>query len=205
MHRLLVFMFCAMSAGVQAQTSAQSVSNPSTEAYWNVRLTDEQKLQSRLVESQTSIPDPTPALNTVVIQQYGFDNRALLQTVGSQNRLEATQHSNGNTADAVLVGTNNSLILNQTGSNNAINVGLTGNNNRYVLTQDGGDTANFQGLQQDNTRLELIQGSGNNSLRVDNSTLLKTPSGSGIPNLRIEQTGGASIIIQQGQAFGAQP
>lgn len=205
MQRFFLFILWAVSAGAQAQTSPQSTGSQSTDAYWNVALTDEQKLQSRLVESQVVIPDPTSALNTVVIRQNGVDNRALLQTVGNQNRLEAAQTSGNNAADAVLIGSNNSVLLNQTGGGNAITMDLTGTNNRYLITQDGGDTANLQGLQYDNTRLELLQGSGNNALTVDTTTLVKGPFSTGIPNLRVEQTGGASVIIQQGQAFGTQP
>lgn len=203
MHRLLVFVVCAVSAGAQAQTRSQSVVGQSTDAYWNIPLTAEQQLQSALVESQTSIADPTPAQNTVVVQQNGFNNQALLQAVaGTQNRLEATQTSNGNRADAILAGSNNSVILNQTGGGNVINFGLTGNDNRYMLTQDGGDTANLQGLQKDGSRLELLQGRGNNSFTVDNTALFTDPLSTGLPNLRIEQTGGASVTIQQGRVIG---
>ncbi len=203
MHRLLVYVLFAVSVGAQSQSRSQSVGGQSTDAYWNMPLTAEQRLQSALVESQTSIAEPTPSLNTVIIQQNGSDNRALLQAVaGMQNRLEATQTSNGNQAEAILAGSNNSVILNQTGGGNVINFGLTGNDNRYMLTQDGGDTANLQGLQKDGSRLELLQGRGNNSFTVDNTALFTDPLSTGLPNLRIEQTGGASITIQQGRVIG---
>jgi hypothetical protein len=195
-------MLCVAGIGVRAQTGT-STATRSADAYWNIPLTTEQKLQSVLVESQTVIPDPAAGLNSLVIQQDGAGNRATLQAItGSQNRLEAVQTGNGNGADAMLSGTNNSLIINQMGGGNAVNVDLAGNGNRYMLTQDGGDTANLYGLQKDNSQLELRQGSGNNSFTIDNSSLFKDPLSTGIPNLRIEQAGGASITVQQGRAIG---
>ena len=93
-------------------------------------------------------------------------------------------------------------MLLQTGGGNLISLGLTGSNNRFMLTQDGGDKAILQGLQKDNTHFELVQGSGNNTLVLDNSPLFKDPLSTGIPNLRIEQSGGASVIVQQGKLIG---
>ena len=58
--------------------------------------------------------------------------------------------------------------------------------------------ANLQGMNQTGGRFELRQGAGNNTFNTDNSSLFKDPYSNGIPNLRIEQTGGASITVQQG-------
>ena len=138
-----------------------------------------------------------------MLQQNGLGNQANLQTVaGTQSRLDVTQMNDGNVVNAVLSGFNNSVILSQTGGGNTINFGLSGTNNRFMLTQDGGDAATMVGLQKDNTRIELLQGSGNNSFTMDNSNLFIDPLSKGIPNLRIEQTGGASAIIQQGHIIG---
>ncbi|MBC8155020.1 MAG: hypothetical protein H7Z72_19170 [Bacteroidetes bacterium] len=201
MHYPLLVTFCVCCVTAQAQTGTAAINR--SDAYWNIPLSTAQTLQSVLVESQTGIPDPASASNTIVVQQNGFGNQATLQVIaGSQNRFEANQSGGGNGADAVLAGSNNSLVLNQTGGGNAINLGLSGNSNRFLVTQDGGDRATLQGQQKDNTRFELVQGSGNNSLTLDNSTLFKDPFGSGIPNLRIEQSGGASITVQQGKVIG---
>lgn len=202
MNHFFVFIFCAVGAGAQAQTTSSPTGNRS-DAYWNIPLTTEQKLQSVLSESQTVIFSQTTALNAIDVRQEGLANQATLQVIaGSQNRLEALQVSDGNNADAVLAGNNNTLIVTQTGGGNAINFTLSGNNNQYLLAQDGGDTATLQGLQKDDTRLELIQGSGSNSFTIDNSALFRDPFGSGVPGLRIEQSGGASITVQQGRVTG---
>jgi len=201
-RRLLIVLFCFACVGAQAQTTTAPLSN-TLDAYWNVPLSTSQKLQTVLVKSQMAIPDPLSASNTISLNQNGLDNRAVLQTMaGSQNRLDVNQFGNANNADAVLSGTNNSLILNQTGDGNRINIDLSGTNNRFMLTQNGGDTVNMQGLQKDNTRLELTQGSGNNSFTLDNSSLFVDPLSKGASNLRIEQSGGASVIIQQGRVIG---
>lgn len=202
MNRLLLIALCAFSATAQAQTGTVPAPTRS-DAYWNIPLTTEQKVQSVLVESRTVIPDPASVLNTALVQQNGAGNQATLQTLsGSQNRQEANQAGGGNSIETLLSGSNNSLILSQTGGGNQMSVGLTGNGNRFLLTQDGGDKAVLQGLQKDNTRFELVQGSGNNTLTLDNSPLFKDPLSTGIPNLRIEQSGGASVIVQQGKLIG---
>jgi hypothetical protein len=202
MNRLLVFLFCALCIGTQAQTVTAPLGN-SADAYWNVPLTASQKLQTVLVKSQTAIPDPSSAANTAVLNQQGLNNQAVVQTLGgTYNRLEVNQFNDRNTANAVLSGNNNSLIINQMGGDNSANVGLSGTNNRFMITQDGGDRVNMQGLQKDNTRLELIQGRGNNSFTLDNSTLFTDPLSKGIPNVRIEQSGGSAVTIQQGRVIG---
>ena len=202
MSRLLTVLFFSACIGAQAQTTTAPSGN-TLDAYWNIPLTSEQKLQTVLVKSQTVIPDPVSASSAINVNQMGMQNHTVLQTVaGTQNRLDVNQFGNANNADAVLSGTNNSLILNQTGDGNRINIGLAGTNNRFMLTQDGGDTVNMQGLQKDNTRLELSQGRGNNSFTLDNSSLLVDPLSKGAANLRIEQSGGSSVTIQQGRVIG---
>ena len=101
------------------------------------------------------------------------------------------QYNGYNYTDVMLSGVNNSVLLNQTGGNNSASFGLNGVNNRFTLTQDGGDRLQMQGLQQANTRLEITQGIGNNTLTIDNTSLFQNANGAGIPNLRIEQSGGA--------------
>ena len=196
---LFILFFGLMGVGVRAQTISSPPMNTS-EVYWNVPLPAEQKVQAVLVNSQTNIPDPASLSSTINLNQNGLNNHATAQTLsGSQNRLDINQFGSANAADAVLSGTNNSLILNQTGSGNVANLGLNGTNNRFLISQDGGDVVNMQGLQKDNTRLELSQGRGNNSFTLDNTSIFTDPLGKGVPNLRIEQTGGSAITIQQGR------
>lgn len=201
MNRFLTLLFCLALAGAHAQTTTADINQ--LDAYWNINLTKDQKLQTVLTESQTQIASPAAGLNTVVIQQNGNNNQARLTTTsGIQNLLSVSQANDGNVTDATLSGINNSLIIGQTGGSNTTNINLGGINNRFLLTQDGNDTINMLGLQKDNTRLELSQKSGANSFTLDNSNLLVDPLSKGIPNLRIEQSGGASITVTQGHIIG---
>ena len=201
MTRLLTLLFCLAGAGAYAQTTTTDINQ--LDAYWNINLTKDQKLQTVLTESQTQIASPAPGLNTVLVQQNGSNNQAALNTAaGIQNLLSVSQTNDGNITNASLSGANNSLIIGQTGGSNITNINLGGTNNRFLLTQDGNDTINMLGLQKDNTRLELSQKSGANSFTLDNSNLFVDPLSQGIPNLRIEQSGGASITVTQGRIIG---
>ncbi|GAB3773204.1 hypothetical protein GCM10028818_14410 [Spirosoma horti] len=197
MNAFFTLLLSTVCFVTQAQTADTGL-----DAYWNINLTKEQKLNTVLLESQTAISNPAAALNTITLQQNGIANQAILQTSGSQNLLEVSQFNNGNMTNATLSGLNNSLIIGQTGGGNMANIDLSGTNNRFLVTQDGGDRVNMLGLQKENTRLELTQGSGNNSFTLDNTTLFKDPLSQGIPNLRIEQSGGANVTIQQGKVIG---
>ncbi len=204
MNRLFTLVIClsGLAANAQQITSA-AASTTGTDAYWNIELTSSQKLTTVLVESVTQLQGPDSPANTVMLQQNGNNNQAIIQAPsGSNNLLQATQQNDGNVLNAVLSGNGNGLIVGQTGGSNQLNIDLTGSNNRFLLTQDGGDIANLQGLNQTGGRLELRQGAGNNTFNTDNSSLFTDPFSTGIPNLRIEQTGGANITIQQGRVIG---
>ncbi len=196
MRYCLMILCCVVGTAVQAQTNLAT--GNSLDAYWNLPTIPGQT-QAVLKLGTANLPS-TSAQNEVITNQQGAFNTAVLTVAsGSQNRLETNQTSGLNTVDASLSGSNNSVLLNQTGTGNTISFGLSGVNNRYALTQDGSDRIQMQGLQQNNQRLEVAQGSGANSLTVDNTSLFKD---SGIPNLRIEQSGGAAITIQQGKIIG---
>ncbi|WP_460985286.1 curlin repeat-containing protein [Spirosoma fluminis] len=202
MNRLLFVLISIVFGTAQAQKVSQPQSN-TLDAYWDIPISGNQRVNTVLVKSQTDIPDPSSPLSSVKLYQEGLNNQAVVQALsGTNNRLDINQVNNGNNVNATLAGANNSLILTQTGGNNIANIGLGGTNNRFMITQDGGDVVNLQGIQKDNLRLELRQGAGANSFNMDNSTLFKDPLSTGIPNLRIEQSGGASITIQQGRVFG---
>jgi len=203
MNRLLLLLCCLWGVAAQAQITSAAVSNTGSDAYWNIALTPNQKLTTVLVESNVVLQGPGSPTNTILLQQSGNNNSATLQTPsGNNNLLSAAQQNDGNVLNAILSGSGNGLSVNQTGGNNQLNLDLTGANNRFLVKQDGGDVANLQGLNQTGSRLELSQGAGNNTFNTDNSSLLKDPFSTGIPNLRIEQTGGASITIQQGRLIG---
>ncbi|MBD2753144.1 hypothetical protein [Spirosoma validum] len=196
MSRHLLVVFCFFSLFAEAQTNL--VTGGTLDAYWNLPTIPTQT-QATLRLSTASLPAAS-SQNEVVTRQEGGANTAMLSVLsGAQNRLEVNQYTGLNFVDATLTGVNNSVLLNQTGTGNSISFGLNGSNNQYVLAQDGGDRIQMQGLQKNNERLEVKQGYGNNSLTLDNTNLFQ---GSGIPNLHIEQTGGASITIQQGKVIG---
>lgn len=201
MDRLLCFIFCLLSVAAGAQTSSTPVSS-TLDAYWSLTPTPV-ATQAVLSLSEVVLSAPATNANVIALQQEGVGNRANLQILaGSANQLEVMQSNNGNVANALLAGMNNGITLYQAGASNQVNIELSGSNNQFLLTQDGGDVVNMQGLNQSGTRLELIQGIGNNSFSIDNSTLVKDPFSTGIPNLRIEQTGGAAVTIQSGRIIG---
>ena len=200
MSRLVIFLCWLGCTTLHAQTNTGP---PNTlDAYWNLTSIPSQA-QATLKLSNAAIPDPNSSLNEVITSQIGSANAATLSVIaGSQNRLETTQLNNQNAANVTLSGVNNSIIVNQLGGGNTLSFDLNGGNNRFLLSQDGGDRLQMQGLQQNNTRLEINQGVGSNSLTIDNTPLFRNTSGGGIPNLRIEQTGGATAIIQNGLLTG---
>lgn len=198
MGRYFVVILCIYSVAVQAQTDP--ITGNALDAYWNVPIVPSQT-QATLKLGGTTLPSATSFQNEVTANQTGGSNTAVLSILsGSQNRLEINQYTGLNSADVSLSGGNNSILLNQTGTGNSVSFGLTGNNNQYILSQDGSDRIQMQGLQKTNDHLEVTQGYGSNSLTIDNTTLFQGIGG--IPNLRIEQSGGASITIQQGKVIG---
>lgn len=198
MKRLFLLLLCISCVCARAQTNTGSASNQ--DAFWHLTTTPGQA-QSTLQSGPGT--DPGSSLNEVRMRQEGVSNTALLSVMTSApNRLDVGQTGNNNYTEATLSGLNNSLLLNQTGNNNSVSLGLGGTNNRITLAQDGGDRIQMQGLQVDNTRLTISQGNGSNSLTIGNTTLLQTTTGTGISNLRIEQSGGAAAIIQNGRIFG---
>lgn len=196
MSRLLLFLFFwSACVAVQAQ------STNALDAYWNLTSIPG-AVQATLRLSTNGIAGPS-SVNDVITQQDGVNNTALLSvTSGSQNRLEVNQSSSYNYTDASIGGVNNSVVLNQTGGGNSTSLSLGGAGNRFLLSQDGGDRLQMLGLQQNNTRLEVAQGSGSNTLTIDNTALFRDAYGTGIPNLRIEQSGGARATIQNGHILG---
>lgn len=200
MTRFFLFSFWIAATVSQAQSNTRTSSTE--DAFWNLTSVPSQA-QVTLRLGTTSAPDPGSSLNEVIARQDGTNNTALLFVVsGVQNRLEVNQANGYNYSDVTLSGVNNSVLLNQTGGNNSASFGLSGANNRFALTQDGGDHLQMSGLQQSNTRLEVAQGAGSNTLTIDNSSLFRDATGTGIPNLRIEQSGGATATIQNGRLFG---
>lgn len=199
MGRLLFLLCCIACTTARAQTNT----GPSNtlDAFWNLTSVPSQA-QATVNLSNAGIPDPG-SINDVISRQDGVNNTAILSAAtGSQNRLEVNQSGNYNYTDASLSGVVNSVVLNQTGGNNSVSLGLGGANNRLIVNQDGGDRVHIQGLQQNNTWLEVGQGAGSNSLTIDNTALFRDATGSGIPNLRIEQSGGAAATIQNGRILG---
>ncbi|AUD05186.1 hypothetical protein [Spirosoma pollinicola] len=195
---LLLIAWVAGTVSVQAQTNTGPANT--RDAYWSLSSIPS---QAQLRIGTNSVNDPGSSLNEVITHQDGVNNTAVLSVVnGAQNRLEVNQYTGYNYTDVLLSGVNNSVLLNQTGGNNSASFSLNGVNNRFLVTQDGGDRLQMQGLQQANTRLEITQGIGNNTLTIDNTSLFQNANGTGIQNLRIEQSGGAAATIQNGRLFG---
>ncbi len=180
--RLLILLLSVATGHTQAQTPV-AMPYP-TEAFWTVSV------------------NASPA-NEVTIRQAGAGNQATMAVLaGSQNRLELNQTANSNAVTVRITGQANELILNQSGGGNTVDIGLSGNDNRLKFTQDGGDIARLPGLTGSNTKLELIQRNGNNTFVADGPAVLGGTNGPGAANLRIEQTGGATVRIQTGRLIG---
>lgn len=180
--RLLILLSGIATGHTQAQTPVAMPNPP--DAFWAVTA------------------NASPA-NEATIRQAGAGNQATMAVLaGSQNRLELNQTANSNAATIRVTGQYNGVILNQSGGGNTVDIGLSGNDNRLKFTQDGGDTARLPGLTGNNTKLELIQRNGNNTFVADGPTVPGGTSGLGAANLRIEQTGGATVRIQTGRLIG---
>ncbi|WP_157579253.1 hypothetical protein [Spirosoma montaniterrae] len=198
MKSLFVCFVCLLSITAHAQNQAPTTTAPlsnTLDAFWNFNPTPGVG-QAVLSLSETTIPGVSSAISDIIINQSGSNNAANL-SASPQNRLQLNQSNDGNRADALLTGSGNSLLLNQTGGGNSIGIDLTGSGNNYLISQDGGDKAQFSGINQANTRMELVQKSGANTFVTDNSTLVN-PFTSGVQNLRIEQSGGASMTVRHG-------
>lgn len=178
--RFLLLWLSLVTAGTQAQPN--SLSTPQLDAYW-------------------SIPTPTREANTLDLTQTGSLNQAELSLSGGQgNRLVLTQTDSQNLASATLLGSANRVQLQQQGPDNQLHLVLGGQDNQLSIRQDGGDTIFWQSLQQNHTRLDIIQKAGANTLTVDTS--LTEAFSTGIAGLRIEQSGGATALVQQGKVIG---
>lgn len=198
MGHYFVILFCICSVVVRAQTNL--VTSNALDAYWDLPVIPS-RTQTTSIAGRTNLSAALSSQNEVIANQAGEFNTAVLSIPsGSQNRLEVNQYTGLNSVDVSLSGGNNSILLNQTGTGNSISFGLSGNNNQYSISQDGGDRIQMQGLQKNNDHLDIVQGNGSNSLTIDNTSLFQGTGG--IPNLRIEQSGGASVTIQQGKIIG---
>lgn len=201
MNWLFLGALCLVCIGTNAQTTSVPAGR-GLDAYWELGPAPAAG-QAVLSLNEAVLKNPISETNAILIQQTGTGNQATLQTLsGSGNWVEARQVNTGNVVGAVVAGLGNTVILSQTGLSNQISFGLNGSGNQFSLIQNGGDVATMQNLNQSGTRLELIQGAGNNSFSMDNTTLVKDPFSTGIPALRIEQTGGASVLIQSGRIIG---
>lgn len=140
----------------------------------------------------------TPA-NEIMLQQAGVGNQATVAILGQQNQIGLTQTASTNGATVQLTGQGNQLQLTQTGGNNRLAVGLDGSNNQLRISQGGGDVVSLLGLSGSNARIDLIQRNGNNTIIADGLTVPATSAGMGVANLKIEQSGGATVRIQNGR------
>ncbi|GAB3737432.1 hypothetical protein [Spirosoma lituiforme] len=189
--RILILILCVANS-----TWAQSVTTVATsspEVFWQLT-------------TGTANAPASPA-NEVLLQQAGMGNQATIAILGQQNQIQLTQTANANAATVQVTGQGNQLQLNQNGGGNRLAVGLDGTNNQLQVSQNGGDVVSLLGLSGSNGRIDLIQRNGNNTIIADGLTVpgVATPgtsTGMGVANLKIEQSGGATIRIQNGPTIG---
>lgn len=187
MHlRLLILLLC-----LAGSAWAQPVATPSPEVFWQIT-------------AGTATAPASPA-NEVLLQQAGMANQATIAVLGQQNQIRLTQTASANAATVQLTGQGNQLQLSQAGDGNRLAVGLDGTNNQLRVSQSGGDVVSLLGLSGSNARIDLIQRNGNNTIIAYGLTVpsVSTPGvdtlGTGVANLKIEQSGGATIHIQNGR------
>lgn len=181
MHlQLLILLLC-----LAGSTWAQPVATSSPEVFWQVT-------------AGTAIAPASPA-NEVLLQQAGISNQATIAVLGQQNQIRLTQTASANAATVQLTGQGNQLQLSQAGDGNRLAVGLDGTNNQLRVSQSGGDVVSLLGLSGSNARIDLIQRNGNNTIIADGLTVPGTSTSMGVANLKIEQSGGATIHIQNGR------
>lgn len=89
-------------------------------------------------------------------------------------------------------GRNNTVSLLQQGTANTLDLTISGTNNRYSFAQQGDSNVARWQSRQSNVQLEVVQ-------RGDHNQLIQSGDGraAGVP-LRIEQTGGMQLQIQNG-------
>lgn len=181
----MYFRMLILLLGVTASVRAQSVPTSSPEVFWQLI-------------AGTVTPPASPA-NEVLLRQAGSGNQAMVAMLGQQNQISLTQTANANAATVRLTGQGNQLQLNQAGGNNRLAVGLDGSNNQLRVSQSGGDVVSLLGLSGSNARVDLMQRNGNNTIIADGLTVPATSAGMGVANLKIEQSGGATVRIQNGR------
>ncbi|AUD01431.1 hypothetical protein [Spirosoma pollinicola] len=179
--RLLTLLLSVTAGSVWAQPAA----TPSPEVFWQLT-------------AGTATAPASPA-NDVLLQQAGTGHQAMIAVLGQQNQISLSQTANANAATVQLTGRGNQLQLNQAGDGNRLAVGLDGTNNQLRVSQSGGDVVSLLGLSGSNARIDLIQRNGNNTIIADGLTVPTTSAGMGVANLKIEQSGGATIRIQNGR------
>lgn len=216
MVRFLFILLCVAGSAAHAQNPVL-VTDAELEEFWRIRPVPNRATAADLLRSEAAISAPGAGglSSEIVINQSGNGNVLNSTVTGPANRVESNQLGDANGMSYVVNGSNNALLMTQTGGS-VLNMGVYGNGNvtsltqdgggnnltiniagdgqRYLVSQNGGDTANLSGMA--GGRLELIQGSGRNTFITDSNPL---STGNGVPNLRIEQQGGASLIIQNGR------
>ncbi|MCK8495774.1 hypothetical protein M0L20_28165 [Spirosoma sp. RP8] len=176
----VLFLLLIGVPGVSAQTNP--VSSP--EVFWQL--------------TAGTAPAVTSPANEVMLQQAGMGNQATIAVLGQQNQVSLMQTANANAATVQLTGQANQLQLNQAGGGNRFTLGLDGSTNQLRVSQSGGDVISLLGLSGSNARIDMIQRNGNNTIMADGLTIPTTSTGMGVANLRIEQSGGATVRIQNG-------
>lgn len=184
----MFYRFLILILYVTGSAWAQPVATSSPEVFWQL--------------TAGTVAAPTSSANEVMLQQAGAGNQATITVLGQQNHTTLNQTANANTASVQLTGQGNQLQLSQSGGGNRLAVGLDGTNNQLNISQSGGDVLSLLGLTGSNARIDLIQRNGNNTILADGLTIPGTSAGMGVANLRIEQTGGATIRIQNGPTPG---
>lgn len=134
------------------------------------------------------------SVSEAIIRQEMHHTAPLNQAATS---LSLRQNGNLNVANLAISGQGLTLSVGQNGNDNRIDMGLRGNDSRITLIQNGNfNDMLFSNVTAEGVTFEARQDNNFNKLEVDG-----TASGP-LPNMKIEQSGGARLIISTPGDFG---
>lgn len=180
----MVYQILILILTIVSSTRAQTILPDSPEVFWQ--------------RTAGTVAAPASPASEVMLQQAGTGNQATIAVLGQQNQVTLTQTANANAATVQLTGQGNQLQFLQAGGGNQLVIGLDGTNNQLRVSQSGNDVMSLPGLSGSNARIDLVQRNGNNTIVIDGLTAPGLPTGGGVANLKVEQSGGATVRIQNG-------
>jgi hypothetical protein len=138
-----------------------------------------------------------PPFNALSAQAKFSILNAFGGTGKSVNETIINQTGNQNTMRLELAGTGNNVTTKQEGSENYLSMEMKGADNLYLLEQNGNsNTLVMNSITSNNVHFQAIQTNDGNSLTLEGNGI------GSLQSMKIEQTGGMSIIISSLPSLG---